>query len=62
MSQAVNRLTSVHILCNLPYGLMDKALVFGAKDCRFESCEDLSLKQESVINVCSSKFSDFNMI
>jgi hypothetical protein len=21
-----------------PYGLMDKALVFGTKDCRFESC------------------------
>ena len=24
---------------NWPCGLMDKALVFGTKDCRFESCQ-----------------------
>ena len=44
------------MLCNLPYGLMDKALVFGAKDCRFESCEDLSLKQESVTDMLRCTF------
>ena len=26
-------------LCTRPCGLMDKALVFGTKDCRFESCQ-----------------------
>ena len=26
--------------CKWPCGLMDKALVFGTKDCRFESCQD----------------------
>ena len=26
-------------LINWPCGLMDKALVFGTKDCRFESCQ-----------------------
>ena len=25
--------------CTWPCGLMDKALVFGTKDCRFESCQ-----------------------
>ena len=25
--------------CQGPCGLMDKALVFGTKDCRFESCQ-----------------------
>ena len=28
----------VHV-CIRPCGLMDKALVFGTKDCRFESCQ-----------------------
>jgi hypothetical protein len=28
-----------HILFNWPCGLMDKALVFGTKDCRLESCQ-----------------------
>ena len=26
-------------ITNWPCGLMDKALVFGTKDCRFESCQ-----------------------
>ena len=26
-------------ICKRPCGLMDKALVFGTKDCRFESCQ-----------------------
>ena len=28
-----------HTIANWPCGLMDKALVFGTKDCRFESCQ-----------------------
>ena len=28
-----------HSACQWPCGLMDKALVFGTKDCRFESCQ-----------------------
>ena len=29
----------VRVEINWPCGLMDKALVFGTKDCRFESCQ-----------------------
>ena len=29
----------VNMLSKGPCGLMDKALVFGTKDCRFESCQ-----------------------
>ena len=29
------------MFCTWPCGLMDKALVFGTKDCRFESCSAL---------------------
>ena len=37
---AAQRLRSIaHAVANWPCGLMDKALVFGTKDCRFESCQ-----------------------
>ena len=49
--------TSVQLLCNWPYGLMGKALVFGAKDCRFESCEDLSS-----FNIVASKTTYFEHV
>ena len=37
-----------------PCGLMDKALVFGTKDCRFESCQghQLLLAKEARFNSC----------
>ena len=34
------RLCLAAVLVVRPCGLMDKALVFGIKDCRFESCQD----------------------
>jgi hypothetical protein len=33
------------IMPNRPCGLMDKALVFGTKDCRFESCQGQNRKK-----------------
>ena len=31
--------SQLYVLSAWPCGLMDKALVFGTKDCRFESCQ-----------------------
>ena len=36
-------LVSVRASVDWPCGLMDKALVFGTKDCRFESCQGHAL-------------------
>ena len=34
---------SVEMMYKRPCGLMDKALIFGTKDCRFESCQGQQL-------------------
>ena len=34
-----------------PCGLMDKALFFGTKDCRFESCQGHASRSNSVITM-----------
>ena len=39
MRLTCNCLTCVDKLRHWPCGLMDKALLFGSKDCRFESCQ-----------------------
>jgi hypothetical protein len=41
-------------ICGRPCGLMDKALVFGTKDCRFESCQGHALYIVAFVRSCFS--------